>query len=282
MTLNRQAVHEWLLASELAPAAPTIESLLKESVRMKSRPTAETHIVLGDSKLGGQPDLPPETPWPAWRGAPMSFVAQVRLADLAPHPGAGRLPPAGWLSFFYDAEQQTFGADPEDRGGWQVFHFAATAHLERRSTPAALPRTSQFKPCAAEFAPELTLPSHLKLYAPDRHWTPREQDLYADFLFQHMTDRSSSQHRLLGHADAIQDDMRLGCQLAAHGARNLRDPRAAALAPEAAAWHLLFQVDSDDNAGFRWGTAGMIYYWITASALAAHDFDAAWLMLQCE
>jgi uncharacterized protein YwqG len=282
MTMNKQDVHDWLLASELAQAAPTIESLLKESVRLKSRPADENQIGTGDSKLGGRPDLPPETPWPEWRGAPMSFVAQVRLAGLAPCPPAALLPQAGWLSFFYDAEQQTFGVDSEDRGGWRVFYFTDATHLERRPAPATLPLASQFKPSAVEFATELTLPSHLKVYAPGRSWTPREQDVYADFLFQHMTDRTTPQHRLLGHADAIQDDMRLGCQLAANGARSLRDPGAAALEPGAAAWQLLFQVDSDTQPGFRWGTAGMIYYWMPGSALVAHDFGAAWLMLQCE
>jgi uncharacterized protein YwqG len=280
--MDKKAAHDWLLASELAEAAPTIESLLRESLRLKCRPADESQIAPGNSKLGGQPDLPPETPWPAWQGAAMSFVAQVRLADLASYPAAASLPPTGWLSFFYDARQETFGADPADRGGWRVFYFAAATRLERRAAPPALPNASRFKTSAVEFAPELTLPSDLKLYAPGRRLTSREQDVYGDFLFQHMTDRSTPQHRLLGHADAIQDDMRLGCQLASHGVGNLRDPRAAALVPGADAWQLLFQADSDDKIGFRWGTSGMIYYWMPVSALAAKDFDAAWLMLQCE
>jgi uncharacterized protein YwqG len=88
---------------------------------------------------------------------------------------------------------------------------------------------------------------------------------------------------MLGYADAIQDDMRLQCQLVSHGiAPGTNDPRIAALTPGAADWILLLQIDSDGLAGMRWGSAGMLYFWIERMALAAGHFDDVWVVLQSD
>jgi uncharacterized protein YwqG len=76
--------------------------------------------------------------------------------------------------------------------------------------------------------------------------------------------------------------MRLQCQLVSHGVTDENDPRVAELSPRAKNWRLLFQVDSDEHAGMRWGDNGMLYYWIERADLAAHRFDATWLVLQSE
>ncbi|MBF6591709.1 MAG: DUF1963 domain-containing protein, partial [Ktedonobacterales bacterium] len=119
----------------------------------------------------------------------------------------------------------------------------------------------------------------------DWQWSPGEQGRYETFLatYPSATDRAAIHHRMLGYADTLQDDMRLQCQLAAHGVKiGTSDARAAALAPGAANWLLLLQVDSDENAGMRWGDAGMIYYWIEGAALQARRFADAWLVLQSD
>lgn len=46
-------------------------------------------------------------------------------------------------------------------------------------------------------------------------------------------------------------------------------------------WHLLLQIDSDDDTGMMWGHAGRIYYWIREQDLMVRVFDEAWLILQC-
>jgi uncharacterized protein YwqG len=59
------------------------------------------------------------------------------------------------------------------------------------------------------------------------------------------------------------------------------DPRAAALRAQAPNWQLLLQVGSEEAAGMFWGDAGSIYYWMPRDALATHDFQRAWMVLQC-
>ncbi len=72
------------------------------------------------SKLGGKPDAPQNFIWPTKDEKPLSFVAQINLSDVPEIEGA-QLPNSGLLSFFYNNE--VWGFDPKDKGGFQVFYF---------------------------------------------------------------------------------------------------------------------------------------------------------------
>jgi uncharacterized protein YwqG len=64
----------------------------------------------GVSRLGGSADLPADVPWPTDDdGAPLSFIAQLDLRQMAAHDVQGLLPRGGMLSFFYAA----IGLSPE-------------------------------------------------------------------------------------------------------------------------------------------------------------------------
>ena len=94
-------------------------------------------------------------------------------------------------------------------------------------------------------------------------------------------------HKLLGHADIIQDSMELECQRVTHGiscgnAESYQDPRRAELEAGTAEWVLLLQLDSDEkNCDMMWGDCGRIYLWIRREDLQARRFARAHLILQC-
>jgi uncharacterized protein YwqG len=44
----------------------------------------------------------------------MAFMGQLRLQDVAAYDPDARLPHAGMLYFFYEAEEQMWGFDPKD------------------------------------------------------------------------------------------------------------------------------------------------------------------------
>ena len=274
-----------LQAAGLTRVASDLPALMRNSIRLTSAPTNESALAIGASKLGGEPDLPPGTAWPIGKGAPLAFIAQIRLADAHPYDTDGVLPASGLLSFFYDAQQQTFGADPADRGGWAVLFFDGDSALySRQAPPAGLPQAARYTACALTCSSEVTLAQDPTLEIANASWTPDEIKSYETFLatFPPQADRSLPRHRLLGNPDTIQDDMRLECALAANGVTDLNDPRAAALKPHAMHWRLLLQIDSDDKAAMQWADAGMIYYWIEQDALAARQFDKTWLVLQSD
>jgi uncharacterized protein YwqG len=283
--MDKTGVQVAFVAAGIARLIKDIDRLARPSIRLNASPVAESTLHMGASKLGGTPDLPIGVSWPELKGMPQSFIAQLRLADVHPYDTEHKLPRSGMLWFFYDARQETYGADPADQGGWRVFYLNGDQPaLQRTAAPPTLSKESRFQPCALSFASEITLSQQPKLEIPDFDWTADEQKKYEDLLamFPSPADHTTMHHRLLGNPDTIQDDMRLQCQLVSHGVTDTNDPRAAELSKGALEWQLLLQVDSDEQAGMEWGNSGMLYYWIQVADLQAQHFDTTWLVMQSE
>ena len=282
--MNEADLQAALIAAGLSHLGKEIDRLARPSIRLSATKADESHMNIGVSKLGGVPDLPPARAWPEVKGLPQSFIAQIRLDDIRCYDTEKVLPQSGMLWFFYDASRQTFGADPTDRGGWQVLYLNSDlSQLQRTSAPVNLPSTSQFPACFLGFASELTLTWQPPLEIPHLAWTDKAQRQYETVLSTLSSqDDRAPHHRLLGFPDTIQDDMRLQCQLASHGVTDINDPKTATVSKGAMDWQLLLQVDTDETIGMRWGNAGMIYYWITSADVRTHQFDASWLVLQSE
>ena len=285
--MNLDAVRTALASVGLTALVPHLDALAWPAIRLTTTPADESALALGASKVGGAPDLPATTTWPDKQGVPLSFVAQVQLTDVHPYDVTQSLPSIGLLSFFYDSQQATYGTDPSDRDGWRVFYFdGASAQLQRRPPPQALPATARFKPSSVAYSQILTLAQQPALEIPGLSWTPDMQRAYESATSDVTGNPSGTpQHQLLGHPNTLQDDMRIQCQLASNGismANAASDPRTAVLSAGATGWRLLLQVDSDDRAGIRWADSGMLYYWIEQTALARRDFGNVWAALQSE
>lgn len=283
--MNKAEVQAAFAAAGLSRVIKDIDLLAKTSIRLSATPVAESTLDVGVSKIGGVPDLPPGINWPEWKGLPQSFIAQIRLADVRPYDIEKVLPQSGMLWFFYDAQQETYGEDPADRGGWRVFFTEdESTKLQRTPAPATLPASSQFHATSVSFSTEITLSQYPKLEIPNFDWTDDEQTKYENLLstFPDAADRAKPHHRLLGNPDTIQDDMRSQCQLVSNGITDVNDPRAAEVSKGAMDWRLLLQIDTDEPIGMRWASSGMIYYWIKQADLQAHRFDTTWLIAQSE
>jgi uncharacterized protein YwqG len=285
--VDTKTIEKALTAAGLGRFAHVASQLALPSIRLRATLTEESEIPLGASKLGGRPDLPPHAVWPMLNTAPMSFVAQIRLSDLRKSDSARLLPATGLLSFFYDAQQEAYGDKPADRAGWQVlYHDGAPvpAQLERLEMPEGLLEEARFKACLLTPIAELTLPERPTVEAPSLMWNSADQERYETLYarFPSDADHSEIHHRMLGHPNTLQDDMRPQCQLVSQGVTKSDSPQAADLLKGLLNWLLLLQVDSDENAGMRWGNTGMLYFWIEREALAARQFDHVWTILQSE
>ncbi len=283
--MDRTTIAAALQQAGLQRLAGSLDQLTRSSIRVSTNPSYEQAIALGQTKFGGMPDLPAASPWPDLNGAPMQFVAQIQLADAQPFDMAHLLPEQGLLAFFYDATQQTFGADPHDHAGFRVLYFEQpVSALQRTDQPANLAPAGRSRVCSAGFSQELTLTLQPNLEISSLQWSDDDQRSYDTALQQLTGSQRHPIHRLLGFPDTIQDDMRLECQLAASG---VADPsaapeRVAALSSGANDWLLLLQVDSDPAVGMQWANAGMLYFWIRREDLIARRFDQAWVVLQSE
>ncbi len=246
------------------------------------------------SRLGGEPVLPTDYPWPRWRGRPQSFIGQVRLTDLGKLTQGQGLPSDGLLAFFYDSSQVVWGFDPADEGGSTVVWFPDDADLQVRRAPPELGEDGAlFRPRAIGFVAEWTLPDwhspemdDLGIPEVNRVGGKAVVDRYHQLCERLCGDEHTPRHRLFGAPDQIQDDMRLECELVTNGInygdpREAERPKVSELEPNAKQWRLLLQVDSDDDLGTMWADSGRIYYWIRQDALDARSFDRTWLILQC-
>jgi uncharacterized protein YwqG len=270
-------------AAGLGRYADSLSETAFPSVRLVADSQIDAAVV-GASRLGGVPDLPADLPWPVNDdGAPLSFIAQLDLRQIATHEVEGILPRTGLLSFFYEATTQSaWGFDPADHGSWAVMHTAGDIGVEPRGASDRVAQEGQFPAVGLSPHPELTFAPWESFVVESLGMTPEEVLAYAGVLAA----EDATIHRLLGHPDPVQGDMQLECQLVTNGlycgnASGYRDPRAAQLRPGAADWRLLFQVDSQDEAAMMWGDVGRLYYWIKHDDLIAMHWDLSWLILQC-
>jgi uncharacterized protein YwqG len=169
------------------------ETLLLPSIRMHVGGTLDDPaFLLGSSRIGGVPDLPPGVDWPrvqvpeAIRDKPamlrhyaldapitslgeeraLPFLCQISLAEVASLDLQRVLPQRGLLLFFFDANLEmgieVFGdASPEKRDtrAWRVVYVEDPGHLQRAAFPHDLAQEQRFAPCPVSFHLEWMLPS---------------------------------------------------------------------------------------------------------------------------
>jgi uncharacterized protein YwqG len=286
-----------------------VQQVLRPSLGIRTTPVPIEQISTGQSRIGGIPDLPEGFLWPSYDGRPLSFIAQLNLAEIATYPrvfpavqppdvSQGVLPipdlperkplllATGSLLFFYDSEQKTWGFDPNDEGSARVIHISdSNSELRRTPPPKNMVEWGQFPSCAVEFLPQASLPVP-RTYDFVPALSKEEQRRVQEFHKVQKIVLGSAEHRLGGYATCIQNAMELECQLVTNGlycgnSSGYTDPRVGEIRAGAKDWILLLQIDTDANTDMMWGDCGMIYYWMRRQDLLAGDFEGIWLVLQC-
>jgi Domain of unknown function (DUF1963) len=294
-------VREMMRASDIpAEVAAALQDSLRYSIRLHTTQAMDDALAPGATKIGGQPDLPQDISWPEWRGTPLNFLAQIRLAEIAEYDSDGELPHEGMLSFFFDyTNWGKLGRDAEGSLA-TVLYFSEGVALQHLPWPEALPVRERYAPLTTtSYVRELTAPDFespiieqfgytLKsLYPPDNMsehaMTARriEDVMLSIDTYLHETDDSRGLvHRLLGYGDGIQGDVESGWHWLANEINAQGSAPPALSTVHRTDWRLLLQVDSDVN-GMTWGDVGRIYYGLPRQALAARDFSQTIAELQC-
>lgn len=284
----RDEMYDCGLAGRFDALAP----FAKNAVRISLDVCNEEDIPVGSSKFGGCPDLPPDTDWFRMDivDIPMSFLAQVNLAEVAPFDTEHKLPGQGMLYFFYDcsADGMVWGFEPEDADGWKVIYYDGDLSLlTRREAPEDLEEDENgilFGAARMCFESCMEIPS-------------LESDLCRGMVFSEEEDGElhwewgdedckEETNKLLGHADPIQGGMELECEYVTHRI-NCGSPEGYQLGKQknldknASHWNLLLQIESNEELGMMWGDLGRLYFWITDEDLAERNFENCWMILQC-
>ncbi|MDZ7814682.1 MAG: DUF1963 domain-containing protein [Planctomycetota bacterium] len=97
-------------------------------------------------------------------------------------------------------------------------------------------------------------------------------------------DENESAHRIFGHPDQIRRNVFLDCLLGRNGFlegdREMTDEEAKQLDDEVRNLRLLLQIDSDENAGMRFGNFGTLFFTLAADDLSKKKFGNTWLVFQ--
>jgi uncharacterized protein YwqG len=220
-------------------------------------------LPVGVSKMGGLPDLPPNSEFPIYKGRPLTFIAQYNLAELAAVPFETGLPAQGMLYFFYDADKQEVWGESDQKEGWRVIYFAGdTSKLRPASSPA--PDYFMLSQCKIHFEPTQTL--EVENLEEAVEITDEMEERYYAFLDD--LHKRSPFHQAFGYPFAVQNEVFEECEWLSK--------------QEGKEWVLLLQVDSDEEElKVMWGDVGLIYFCIPKDALEQARFEETWLIFQC-
>lgn len=300
--------------ASLSQYTDAILGLIRNSIRITSQPAEESSFEIGQSRLGGLPDLPPGMEWPTWippvypknpglfsrlfsrqperpeepEPSVHSFIAQFNLAEVAPYDIEKILPDHGMLYFFFDTNNVVWADDPPHNEGWRVIYWDGdVSQLSRTIAPDGLSQKLIYGSYRPVFSAEKVFPPWESLLVERLGMSEQEIYKYGDVI-EEFSSEDDTITRLLGYPDHIQSsDMLTECQLGSNGiaSGDLRrlsvDPQTSKLLEGATDWQLLFQMDSQHLSTNNWGDAGRIYYFTKSFEMTQQNLDNVWLVLQC-
>ena len=208
---------------------------------------------------------------------------------------------AGVLSFVRRYDNHQGGAvgswDPATQAGARVLWLhpeeSTRTHITDAATPAP-PGLTAFPAVALTAVPALTWPDaeDPKL---ERIWETSELaapepamalPLEVEALYQALdaTWGDRPHHQVGGHPEPVQGPVEWEAgqiERALRNADGTPDGRSGPAAEAGRGWHLLAQIDSDDEANMMWGDLGKLYFMIRPEDLQGRRFDQARFAWQC-
>lgn len=274
------------------PAPEGLVSSLAKNEIVMSVDTDAGAVPPQASKIGGKPWLPQDFQWPVYESdetRPLSFLCQINLEEVKSYDRDGVLPGKGMLYFFYECEAFCWGFDPEDKGCARVFYFENIEDFAPIEWPKDIEEDYIVPEMAVRFQSQPSYPNYEEL----EYHSSMECDWedYDTALEKLGVDMDAENHKLLGYADIIQNEMLSECERVTRGIycgdpsgyQDASEDEEAAIQHGAKDWILLLQLTTLENEDWEWmwGDCGMLYFYIKRQDLAARRFENAWFSLQC-
>jgi uncharacterized protein YwqG len=255
-----------------------IDEMLEPSIELESN--QGVHGPAEGSRLFGSPFLSHPGDWPRTpEGIPMFFVGQLNFEEIsAVYPLREKpLPRGGVLSFFYDLDSMPLGVSIEDRYRFRLVWI----------------------PRGMGGAPVDPLPGAPLLDAPERRlsarpsWTlpgemderfrlgPLEEEEFLAYEALSRGEPARVGHRVLGHADWIDEDVRARCAEITAGFFSSGADLSGARPPNRKAeWRLLWQIGGEPELDRARGEEARIFIMIRDEDLVHRRFDRSWAVVQ--
>lgn len=273
-----------------------IGALQKNAIEIVPMPTEEAASP-DASKLGGKPYLPADFVWPTSQSTedgityPLSFFCQINLAEVMAYDADHLLPKRGMLYFFFECGAPGCIFEPADRSSARVFYFEDTDGFTPLALPDDLEAEYVIQEIAIQFQAQKSYPciEEFSCFSD----LPCTWDAYNMILqeFGAATEGDPENHRMLGYADVIQEEMLTECEQVSRGIycgnsasyESLPEETKMDIKQHAQDWILLLQLSTIIKDDFEWmfGDCGMLYFYIRKDDLAARSFDNVHFSLQC-
>ena len=184
--MNYDEAVDLIRRSSFATHQDALIDRLLPTVRIETARVSSDDLTLGESRFGGEPDVPSDFVWPlAPDGTPLSFLAQIDLAAISAIHADELLPRAGWLFFFYNNTSDCWGIDVKDFGQWRVILVEHERDRLQRFAPLTnevMRRRTVWSASTLQFEKLYVLPSSRSL----------EHDIHGPFISRHADDAVTS------------------------------------------------------------------------------------------
>ncbi|WP_338749532.1 YwqG family protein [Bacillus sp. FJAT-52991] len=248
------------------------------------------YIKPGRSRVGGDPDLPPQFAWPLTSdGTPMTFLAQLNMCDVAKHDVNELLPKTGMLSFFLGIDEPAYNI--EHRVIWFDETEVLTAVRREPSGETALEDT--YVGYDLEARPSLEPPGYAYV---DMEQVENDEVTFGEYddLFYEIRDQKDGDIiQLFGYPTEQHDDSEYEAALMILTGKEYEYSMDKALdeitahfggdktkaKQEVTDMQMLLELETDDDVGFCWWDAGVLHFFIRKEDLIAGRFDRTYCSL---
>ena len=293
-SMDLQDFEELIDEYELGSIKAILKKIAKESISLE-KAGKETYAHTGNSRVSGEPDLPPGVSWPqAKDGLPMTFLAQLNLKDVPADRKHLPLPQEGVLYFFIADFDSAINIEH------RVIYVEDTQKLVRTPAPGitSLEKGQDFNPNApytlaldAGFSVSVIYADEIYESADETGFDIDEDiDLFSDFVCD--LSSSNSLGNMFGYPREQHADSEIVAALmlltgkeynykADEGVQQIANEIGSMekAQEEVADIVTLLELDSDNEAGFCWGDAGYIHFFMRKEDVLNKNFDKTYLSL---
>ena len=274
---------------ELEPVQSYLEQNSKKSVKILLS-SKETYKQVGNSRIAGFPDVPENFLWPrAEEGEPLTFIAQLNLAEIQGQAGTELLPQKGMLYFFTGIDEPAYDIEHK------VIFVPEPSNLRflKIDEPTSLELLDHYEETVAHcvhFKSSLSVPNYA--YVDEKvldekgvdieNYFAFEESFYVDGQLGHMFAYPQGQHGDAEFAAALrllaQKDYDYNPEKALDYLANTVKSKETA-EYEVKNIQMLLELDSDQDVNFCWWDAGCIHYFLRKNDLLAGIFDRTYMSL---
>lgn len=258
-------------------------------------------IPIGQSKIGGYPDVKEGFKFPSNDSGYLTFIMQVNLEEVVIFDKNQTLPQKGMLYFFFDTIEQPLFDDENYEKGWSVIYEEDTIIEELQRTEYPEDEDSVIlNESAIRFISNITIPNPYEDISFNEHLDIEDREILDKIFSVHLllprlahtdiisvilqdpfTVYKKPFHHLLGNAKSIQSDTLAECVDIYYKHRGclLSNDE---LLEKTKGWTLLLQFDGENDDELDYEVWGKLYFYIKEEDLKNKQFHKTYLTWQCD